>query len=117
MKTVTAGELLEMDFGVEVWKRHDGLTRQRHEELGAALYEMRNQLVKLYVEVGNAFPRQDDDAKKVLHALTRARVELDVARCHLEDLYARQHPATWQMSTYYPGGLEEGLDKEPSLGG
>lgn len=91
------------DLGRQVWTRHTGLSRERHEEIGPRLKQIREELIRLQIEAETAYPRTDRCAFKAQRALQRAIDRLDVARCELENLYARQHPDTWTTKTYYGG--------------
>lgn len=97
----SAKEILALDWGRRLWKRHDGLPRQRHEEIGMELKAIRDRLMALHTEVSNAYPKQDRHSKTAVQRLGRALAHLDQVRNALEELYARQHPDTWSTDIYY----------------
>lgn len=53
-----------------------GLSFERHAEIGQRLYEIRQDLVSLVVEIGNAYPQ----AARFPQAISRAHDALDQAR-------------------------------------
>mgnify|MGYP001348778191 CR=1 FL=1 len=76
----------------------------RHREIGAELHRMREVLVHLTTELGNAYPvngRQYIDPCKALRAI-------DTMRSNLEKRMFQEHSGEATLDIYYPGnrGLE-----------
>ncbi len=85
--------------------RKPGLSRERHEAIGAELFAIRNRLLTLGVEVGTAYPKNSRQYKAGMEAtksVDRLRNVLDDA-VHAEHPHAK--PEEWQAinSIYYPG--------------
>lgn len=85
------------------------LTLAEHEQLGAELHRMRERLVHLEVELA----RRYGSSRPLGRRATRARVLLDNLRSSLDDQLARDHPADFRPSVYYPAApaAEETTDR------
>ncbi|MFI2081462.1 hypothetical protein ACH43Y_14080 [Streptomyces rubiginosohelvolus] len=77
------------------------LTHEEHVALGLRLAAIRDELVHLSVQLGNAYPRQGPEAvpEKKLEIAYRA---LDQARSELENALFREHPNVAETNVYYP---------------
>jgi hypothetical protein len=75
------------------------LTAQRHQEIGAELYEIRNRLLKLGIEVANSYPKNGKFARYML----RMHFAVDTARAWGDAESCREYPDTWETHWYYPG--------------
>lgn len=77
------------------------LTHEEHVTLGLRLAAIRDELLHLAVQVGNAYPRQGPEAlmEKKLEIAYRA---LDQARSELENALFREHPGIAETNVYYP---------------
>lgn len=83
-----------------------GISANRHIEIGARLSEMRDEIVALEVELGNAYPRSGPNVR-MTRALTKARVALDDAKNHGDSMSCNEYPELWCCHWYYPRDWEE----------
>ncbi|MFE9461679.1 hypothetical protein [Streptomyces californicus] len=72
-------------------------TMEQHEHLGMRLAVIRDELLNLYVDVANAYPKTGPEARH----LGRAYETIDKARCELENAMFREHPEG-STRVYYP---------------
>ncbi|OEV30466.1 hypothetical protein AN219_10750 [Streptomyces nanshensis] len=79
-----------------------GLTHEQHTDIGKQLHDIREQLIKIAVDVANAYPRAGDRGRpgRKLHTALDA---IDTARSDLDSALFNEHPAQADTHTYYPG--------------
>lgn len=87
-------------------KRKQGISANRYIEIGAQLSAMRDALVHLEVELGNAYPRSGPKAR-IARALTKARIALDDVRNHGDSMSCDEYPQLWCSHWYYPRDWEK----------
>jgi len=78
-------------------------TMEQHKALGRELYEMRERLTHLIVDLSAAYPMTCRGYKN----LCKAEHWLDMARSALDDELFREHgeqPTLELLRVYYPGG-------------
>lgn len=75
-----------------------GLSIERHRRIGSELKTMRDALVKLAVEIGNAYPLTSRQTK----AAEKAWIAIDELRTRLDDAAFREHPGVATPGVYYP---------------
>lgn len=80
--------------------RKPGLSFERHQEIGELLKQMREDIVKLSVEFGNAYPISGPRSRP-FKALQKVEKYLDSAKCWAEENYALEYPDKWTTKTYY----------------
>lgn len=83
-------------------KRCNGLTLERHQALGPELKAVRDQLLTLAVEIGNAYPKQSRQAR----AAEKAYQALDGLRCAMDDAVCHENQGDTALDLcriYYPG--------------
>lgn len=90
-------------------KRKTSLTMERHKEIGAELYKMRDALLPLTVEMSYAY---SVNGKELLW-LKRAVSSIDHLRCCLEDRMMEDYPDA-SLHVYYPGGLTAPPGEKPA---
>jgi hypothetical protein len=78
--------------------RKPGLPIERHRRIGTELKTMRDSLVKLAVEIGNAYPVTSRQTK----AAEKAWIAIDDLRARLDDAAFREHPEVASPGVYYP---------------
>ena len=84
-----------------------GLTRMEHEELGAKLKQLRDEVLRISVQLDTAYPKLSPAARlsyKAAQAVDRLRSALDrqvfLDYCHWE---AQEKAQFKGLRTYYPG--------------
>jgi len=87
-----------------------GLTFERHQEIGRILYNMHNELTRLTVEVGNAYPATGKRGKQ-LKELRHTIMTLNLARCWLDSRLFEDCPdeARKEHVYYHPSEGKRGL--------
>lgn len=78
------------------------LSHEQHTDIGQRLFVLRNQLLKLHLEVANAYPLSGPESRAG-RKLNSALDDIDTARSDLDSALFREHPAKAETSTYYPG--------------
>lgn len=88
--------------------RKKGITRERHIEIGGKIAEIRDEVLRLGVEVANAYPRSGNDPRvKFARALMKALAALDQVKNEGDNASCREHPKEWQPEWYYPPVLND----------
>ena len=77
-----------------------GLTFDRHVEIGRCLYRIREELVRVSVELEDAYPL----SARFPQAVNRARVALDRARDAGDVQLREESPDETHVGVYYPAG-------------
>lgn len=80
--------------------RKKGLSFERHQEVGNLLKQTREDIVKLTVEFGNAYP-VSGPRSRTYKALKKAGKHLDSAKHWAEENYVAEYPDKWTTKTYY----------------
>lgn len=91
-------------------KRKSGLTMARHREIGAELRVMRDTLVTLAVEIGNAYPV----TSRHYGVGERAWTAVDRLRSRLDSAMFVEHPDEASTKVYYGGRPDSGVRKDPA---
>ncbi|MGW4802957.1 hypothetical protein [Kitasatospora sp. NPDC004272] len=78
------------------------LTLAEHEDFGAVLTGIRNEILERKVRLENAYARTGADGAAA-RMLQKAITALDEARCELDRRLHREHPRQATPATYYPG--------------
>ena len=65
-----------------------GFTLDRHDAAGIVLSQMHNDLGRLYVDLGNAYP----GSAKAVKLVERAQKAVDALRCELDNVVCRERP-------------------------
>jgi len=82
---------------VHMPKKKHGLTVGEHINIGAHLKVIRDELVHMSVQIGNAYPKASPQDNKVV----RATNYVDSLRCLLDDCACREHPHHFDVNWYY----------------
>ncbi len=82
--------------------RKPGLTLQRHRELARLLFDMRNEMGRLMVELSPLYSVNDRAQKE----LARTQHHLDALRSVLDGHLAREFPDDFDPSIYYPAAKQ-----------
>jgi hypothetical protein len=89
--------------------RKPGLSLERHREIGRELADISDGLVRLAVEIGNAYPRSSNVGRAVSNRTSRSIRplcrDIDKLRSELEDQLMREHPNISDSElteVYYP---------------
>jgi len=83
--------------------KKQGLSLERHKEIGKELFEMRESLGRLLVEIGHAYPVTGERGRQ-FYRLNRALRELDMARSVLEDRCFEDCGSATDLNIYYGHG-------------
>jgi hypothetical protein len=83
-----------------VLKKKPTISFERHVQIGKLLHDMRNDLLKLHLEVWNS--HSSKHRKNATTALFRAHEKIDAARSELEDLMFADHRDQADIHVYYP---------------
>lgn len=78
--------------------------------MGTRLALLRNELVRIDVELSRAYPRSGPEAEPA-RCLDGARQAIDKARRELEYLLYEEHPREAATSVYYSGAAERAYDR------
>ena len=84
-----------------------GISFDRHQEIGEMLKIVREEILHLSVEFGNAYPVSGHWGRAGVH-MDRALQEIDKVRHYAEENYAKEFPDRWTTETYYGGSKEPG---------
>lgn len=76
-------------------------TAGEHADAGRRLAFIHNELIRLQVQIENAYPRSGPEGRAP-EQIRQAIQRLDRARSALDDALAREHPAEFSTRTYYP---------------
>ena len=79
-------------------KKQPNLTRKQHAEFGAFLSTFRNTLITRFIHVWNAYPK----ASRATRHLIRLEHDIDMLKCHLDDLAAEELGDDFSVQLYYP---------------
>jgi hypothetical protein len=83
-------------------RQPDPMTLTEHEQLGEELHRIRDRLVHLQVELANRYGK----SRRPGGLAGRALAAVDALRSELDDQLARDDPAGFRTTVYYPGPLE-----------
>ena len=86
------------------------LTLDEHRALGYELFETRNRVFTLGVEVSNRYRKSSTPSRRA----QRAVQALDGLRCALDSQLALDHPDEFEPSVYYPGPKYEAMAGPPT---
>jgi hypothetical protein len=76
-----------------------GLSLERHVEIGMRLYEIQEELTHLTVELDNAYPV----SAKFPRAIRSTGEALSRARSEEDNQLSSEHYGQWRADVYYPG--------------
>lgn len=91
-----------------------GLTFERHQEIAAELKDIRERLLTLAIEFGNAYPASGKGGL-TYKKLRKAQVTVDAARCWAEEEMFREHPESASTDIYFGQPIKEPLDIESEV--
>ena len=77
-----------------------GLTPERHKELGAELFCLRENLLRLIGELITCYGSK----KNLVNYTAKAMSQIDNLRYGLDEMLYRENPKEFKKTTYYPGG-------------
>lgn len=84
------------------------LSLEEHEELGATLAAIHDELVHRVTQLSNAYPRSGLEGAPY-RKLKAAEEALNQARAELDHALFREYPRTGDTTTYYPHPEDRGV--------